>query len=44
MWPAVAITLETARMTESGLTVRQMRTGIDARWSATGPSTPTPLP
>ena len=40
----VAITLETASMTEKGLTVRQMRTAIDARWSATGPSTPTPLP
>jgi uncharacterized protein with PCYCGC motif len=40
----VSITLETASMTEKGLTVRQMRTAIDARWSATGPSTPTPLP
>ena len=40
----VAITLETASMTEKGLTVRQMRTAIDARWSATGPSTSTPLP
>jgi len=40
----VSITLETAAMTAKGLTVRQMRTAIDARWSATGPSTPTPLP
>jgi hypothetical protein len=40
----VSITLETAAMTAKGLTVRQMRTTIDARWSATGPSTPTPLP
>ena len=40
----VAITLETAAMTAKGLTVRQMRSAIDARWSATGPSTPTPLP
>ena len=40
----VSITLEVASMTEKGLTVRQMRTAIDARWSATGPSTPTPLP
>ena len=40
----VSITLETASMTEKGLSVRQMRTAIDARWSATGPSTPTPLP
>ena len=40
----VAITLETASMTEQGLTVRQARTAIDARWSATGPSTPTALP
>lgn len=40
----VAITLDTAAMTAKGLTVRQMRTAIDARWSATGPSTPTPLP
>jgi len=35
---------ETAAMTAKGSTVRQMRTAIDARWSATGPSTPTPLP
>jgi hypothetical protein len=40
----VSITLETALMTEKGLTVRQMRTAIDARWASTGPSTPTPLP
>jgi hypothetical protein len=40
----VSITLETAAMTAKGLTVRQMRTAIDARWSATGQSTPTPLP
>jgi hypothetical protein len=40
----VSITLETAVMTAKGLTVRQMRTAIDARWSSTGPSTPTPLP
>jgi hypothetical protein len=40
----VAITLDTAAMTEKGLTVREIRTAIDARWSATGPSTPTPLP
>ena len=40
----VSITLETAAMTTKGLTVRQMRAAIDARWSATGPSTPTPLP
>lgn len=40
----VAITLDTQAMTEKGLTVRQMRTAIDARWSTTGPSTPTPLP
>ena len=40
----VSITLETAAMTAQGLTVRQMRSAIDARWSATGPSTPTPLP
>ena len=40
----VSITLETAAMTARGLTVRQMRAAIDARWSATGPSTPTPLP
>jgi hypothetical protein len=40
----VSITLETSSMTAKGLTLRQMRTAIDARWSATGPSTPTPLP
>lgn len=40
----VSITLETAAMTAKGMTVRQMRTAIDARWSKTGPSTPTPLP
>lgn len=40
----VSITLETAAMTARGLTVRQMRTAIDARWSATGRGTPTPLP
>ena len=40
----VSITLETAAMTEKGLTIRQMRAAIDARWSKTGPSTPTPLP
>lgn len=40
----VSITLETAAMTAKGLTVRQMRAAIDARWSRTGPGTPTPLP
>jgi hypothetical protein len=40
----VSITLETAAMTAKGQTVRQIRAAIDARWSATGPSTPTPLP
>ena len=40
----VSIALETAAMLGKGLTVRQMRTAIDARWSSTGPSTPTPLP
>jgi hypothetical protein len=39
----VSITLETAAMTAKGLSVRQMRSAIDARWSKTGPSTPTPL-
>lgn len=40
----VSIALETAAMTAKGVTLRQMRAAIDARWSKTGPSTPTPLP
>jgi len=40
----VSITLETAAMTAKGMTVRQMRAAIDARWSKAGPSTATPLP
>jgi len=40
----VAITLESAAMIEKGLTVRQIRSAIDARWAATGPATRTPLP
>jgi hypothetical protein len=40
----VAITLESAAMIEKGLTVRQIRSAIDARWSATGPATRAPLP
>lgn len=40
----VAITLESAAMIEKGLTVRQIRSAIDARWAGTGPATRTPLP
>lgn len=40
----VSIALESAAMVDKGLTVRQIRTAIDARWSATGPATRTPLP
>lgn len=40
----VAITIEVAGMRDQGLQLRAIRTAIDARWSATGPSTRTPYP
>jgi hypothetical protein len=31
-------------MTKRGMALREIRSAIDARWSATGPGTPTRLP
>jgi hypothetical protein len=40
----VAITLEVVAMRSQGMTAKAMRSSIDGRWAATGPSTRTPLP
>jgi hypothetical protein len=40
----LGIALDVKAMVEGGTPLREIRATIDRRWSAAGPSTPTPLP
>lgn len=40
----VGVALDTKSMLASGLRLKAIRAAIDAKWSATGPATPTPYP